>query len=205
MVGLPGSSGTHVLDHLVAQAALEQRRGEGRGGDRFQLVAGLGFQRHRRPLCSISWWRARRRVRQTPFRVKIAALSRSFQDLTSAQLSQQSRADDKAARTRITAMPLRQPTFFIPHGGGPCFFMDDPNGTWTGMAAFLRSLPARLPEPAESHPRGFGPLGDRRLRIHDGAAAVAAVRLLRLSAAHLPNSLRRARAIRRWRTPHRTC
>jgi len=47
-------------------------------------------------------------------------------------------------------MPLRQPTFFIPHGGGPCFFMDDPNGTWTGMAAFLRSLPQRLPEPPKA-------------------------------------------------------
>lgn len=40
----------------------------------------------------------------------------------------------------------RQPTFFIPHGGGPCFFMDDPRGVWTGMEAFLRSLPERLPE-----------------------------------------------------------
>lgn len=40
----------------------------------------------------------------------------------------------------------RQPTFFIPHGGGPCFFMDDPRGVWTGMEAFLRSLPQRLPE-----------------------------------------------------------
>ena len=41
---------------------------------------------------------------------------------------------------------IRQPTFFIPHGGGPCFFMDDPGGVWTGMEAFLRSLPERLPE-----------------------------------------------------------
>ncbi len=40
----------------------------------------------------------------------------------------------------------RQPTFFIPHGGGPCFFMEDPTGDWTSMAAFLRTLPARLPE-----------------------------------------------------------
>jgi aromatic ring-opening dioxygenase catalytic subunit (LigB family) len=38
-----------------------------------------------------------------------------------------------------------QPSFFIPHGGGPCFFMDDPAGTWTGMAAFLSALPANLP------------------------------------------------------------
>ncbi len=38
-----------------------------------------------------------------------------------------------------------QPTFFIPHGGGPCFFMPDPAGTWTTLAAFLRALPANLP------------------------------------------------------------
>jgi aromatic ring-opening dioxygenase catalytic subunit (LigB family) len=38
----------------------------------------------------------------------------------------------------------RQPTLFIPHGGGPCFFMDDPAGNWTGMADFLKSIPASL-------------------------------------------------------------
>ncbi len=43
-------------------------------------------------------------------------------------------------------MAARQPTFFVPHGGGPCFFMPDPVGHWTGMGAFLRSLPDRLPE-----------------------------------------------------------
>ncbi|MDB5656004.1 MAG: dioxygenase, partial [Tardiphaga sp.] len=42
-------------------------------------------------------------------------------------------------------MAIQQPTFFIPHGGGPCFFMDDPTGMWTGMANFLRGLPATLP------------------------------------------------------------
>jgi aromatic ring-opening dioxygenase catalytic subunit (LigB family) len=39
----------------------------------------------------------------------------------------------------------RQPSLFIPHGGGPCFFMPDPAGTWTAMADYLRSLPATLP------------------------------------------------------------
>lgn len=31
----------------------------------------------------------------------------------------------------------KQPTIYIPHGGGPCFFMDGmgPPGTWDGMAA----------------------------------------------------------------------
>lgn len=39
--------------------------------------------------------------------------------------------------------PPRLPTLMIPHGGGPCFFMDPPPGAprlWDGMAAHLRSL-----------------------------------------------------------------
>jgi len=47
----------------------------------------------------------------------------------------------------LSRMTTRQPSFYIPHGGGPCFFMDDPTGTWTGMGDFLRGLPALLPEP----------------------------------------------------------
>src|SRR4051812_4991795 len=42
--------------------------------------------------------------------------------------------------------PKRQPTLYIPHGGGPCFFMDDPHGVWTQMERFLRELPSTLPE-----------------------------------------------------------
>ncbi len=37
-----------------------------------------------------------------------------------------------------------QPSLYIPHGGGPCFFMDDPKGIWTGMGAFLRNYPKDL-------------------------------------------------------------
>ncbi len=44
-------------------------------------------------------------------------------------------------------MAARQPTFYIPHGGGPCFFMPDPKANWIGMWSFLRSLPGRLAEP----------------------------------------------------------
>ncbi|MCB8875242.1 DODA-type extradiol aromatic ring-opening family dioxygenase [Acidisoma silvae] len=43
----------------------------------------------------------------------------------------------------------RLPAYFIPHGGGPCFFMDPPPGgpgTWDHMADFLRSLPGDLTE-----------------------------------------------------------
>jgi aromatic ring-opening dioxygenase catalytic subunit (LigB family) len=43
---------------------------------------------------------------------------------------------------------VRQPSLFIPHGGGPCFFMappaDDPN-RWLPLQAYLQSLPASLP------------------------------------------------------------
>ena len=42
--------------------------------------------------------------------------------------------------------PARQPTLFIPHGAGPCFFMDwNPPGAWDRTAAFLRGIPASLP------------------------------------------------------------
>lgn len=37
------------------------------------------------------------------------------------------------------------PTVFVPHGAGPCFFMDwHPPGTWDRMAAWLRGLAAPL-------------------------------------------------------------
>ncbi len=44
---------------------------------------------------------------------------------------------------------MRQPTLFIPHGGGPCFFMDwtmGPADTWVRMAEWLRGIAATLPE-----------------------------------------------------------
>ncbi len=46
-----------------------------------------------------------------------------------------------------------------PHGGGPCFFMPDPNGTWTKMEAYLqgpRRQPARA---AQGDPDHLWPLG----------------------------------------------
>jgi aromatic ring-opening dioxygenase catalytic subunit (LigB family) len=41
----------------------------------------------------------------------------------------------------------RLPTLFIPHGGGPCFFMDPPAGDphlWDGLAAYLRGIDGSL-------------------------------------------------------------
>lgn len=42
----------------------------------------------------------------------------------------------------------RLPTIYLPHGGGPCFFMDwtmGPKDTWDRTAAYLRGLNASLP------------------------------------------------------------
>ena len=42
--------------------------------------------------------------------------------------------------------PALMPTWYIPHGGGPCFFMDwNPPDAWTRMANFLKGLHLSLP------------------------------------------------------------
>jgi aromatic ring-opening dioxygenase catalytic subunit (LigB family) len=41
---------------------------------------------------------------------------------------------------------VRMPAWFIPHGAGPCFFMDwNPSDTWHKMSQFLKDLPSTLP------------------------------------------------------------
>ena len=52
------------------------------------------------------------------------------------------------AANPANAKPLRQPALYLPHGGGPCFFMDYPPGRnpWAEMGDFLRQLPQTLPE-----------------------------------------------------------
>ena len=48
----------------------------------------------------------------------------------------------------MSRSPGRLPTLYIPHGGGPCFFMDTPPGSprdlWDRMAAYLRGIDASL-------------------------------------------------------------
>jgi len=44
---------------------------------------------------------------------------------------------------------LKQSTIYLPHGGGPCFFMDPPPDEpqrWTAMRDYLASLPSYLPK-----------------------------------------------------------
>lgn len=39
-----------------------------------------------------------------------------------------------------------QPTYYIPHGGGPCFFMEDPHDIWTQTGNFLYEFSNLLPQ-----------------------------------------------------------
>lgn len=45
-----------------------------------------------------------------------------------------------------------QPSLYVPHGGGPCFFMEWPGNehVWDNMAAMLRSIPQRVPQPPKA-------------------------------------------------------
>jgi aromatic ring-opening dioxygenase catalytic subunit (LigB family) len=59
-----------------------------------------------------------------------------------------------SAATIRNGTGTRLPTLFIPHGGGPCFFMDPPPNdphAWDAMAAHLRGIAASL----ESKPRAI--------------------------------------------------
>ena len=47
----------------------------------------------------------------------------------------------------------RQPAIFLPHGGGPCFFMDwtwGPAKTWDATRRFLESIQPSLPSPPKA-------------------------------------------------------
>lgn len=58
--------------------------------------------------------------------------------------------DTMAAQTSATEGAGRLPALYIPHGAGPCFFMEwtmGPPDTWEPMAAWLRSVGERYPSP----------------------------------------------------------
>lgn len=49
--------------------------------------------------------------------------------------------------TSVSSNDKRMPTLFVPHGAGPCFFMDwNPAHAWDATARFLKSVAASLPE-----------------------------------------------------------
>ncbi len=48
---------------------------------------------------------------------------------------------------KANSASAKMPTWYIPHGAGPCFFMDwNPPITWKPMEEFLRGLPTMLKE-----------------------------------------------------------
>ena len=61
-------------------------------------------------------------------------------------------SENRAVRVERNVTPMiqkpgRLPTLFIPHGGGPCFFMEPavgPKDLWNRMAAHLRGLEAQI-------------------------------------------------------------
>ena len=53
----------------------------------------------------------------------------------------------------MTSPAAKMPTLFIPHGGGPCFFMDwtrGPADSWDKTADYLRSILPSLPQPPKA-------------------------------------------------------
>jgi aromatic ring-opening dioxygenase catalytic subunit (LigB family) len=53
----------------------------------------------------------------------------------------------------VSMTTKRMPTLYLPHGGGPCFFMDwkmGPPDTWDRMKAWLASIGGSLPEPPQA-------------------------------------------------------
>ena len=101
------------------------------------------------------------------------------------------------------------PTLFVPHGGGPCFFMDPdggpPDPMWQPMQAYLAGLIASLPE----RPRAILLVSGHWEEDGDHApyrrAARIALRLSRLSRAHLSPALGRAGRARRGASRGRRC
>src|SRR3546814_790908 len=70
---------------------------------------------------------------------------------------------------------MRQPTLFIPHGGGPCFFMDpsDPDRPhcdpmWQPMQDYLAGIVATLPERPGAILLVSGHWEESRFTVHDG-------------------------------------
>ena len=71
--------------------------------------------------------------------------------------------------------PMKQPTLFVPHGGGPCFFMDpsDPQGVhsdpmWHPMQDYLAGLIADLPERPKAILLISGHWETRHFSVHVG-------------------------------------
>lgn len=66
---------------------------------------------------------------------------------------------------------MKQPSFFIPHGGGPCFFLNEDGPVpdeWSRMAGFLSSLISDLPERPRAILVVSGHWEEPRFTVHEG-------------------------------------
>lgn len=70
----------------------------------------------------------------------------------------------------MPAPTSRQPTFFIPHGGGPCFFMEvQPADTWERMRVFLEGMLEQLAERPKAILLVSAHWEERQFTVHHGA------------------------------------
>ncbi|MBA15070.1 MAG: dioxygenase [Sphingomonas sp.] len=67
---------------------------------------------------------------------------------------------------------MKMPTFFVPHGGGPCFFMDHqggpPDPMWRPMQAYLAGVIASLPERPKAILLVSGHWEEKVVTVHTG-------------------------------------
>ncbi len=90
-------------------------------------------------------------------------------------------------------MPVqRQPAIFLPHGGGPCFFMDwswGPADTWKATQHFLEGLASTLPETPKVLLVASGHWEEPDLHGQCSAEAGSDFRLFGISGTYLPADL----------------
>ena len=59
---------------------------------------------------------------------------------------QNTQNNSSTSSTSTPTAATRMPTLFVPHGAGPCFFMDwSPADTWHKLGAYLKGIAAALP------------------------------------------------------------
>ncbi|HEV2135704.1 MAG TPA: hypothetical protein VGR47_15820 [Terracidiphilus sp.] len=93
------------------------------------------------------------------------------------------------------AANTKQPAIFLPHGGGPCFFMDwtwGPPDTWHATQRFLEGLAGTLPEMPKALLVISGHWEEPVFTAGASPAPKLIFDLLRISGAHLPPHLARA-------------
>lgn len=105
----------------------------------------------------------------------------------------------------VSSPARRMPTLFVPHGAGPCFFMDwNPPTAWNAMADFLKGVAATLP----ARPRAILMVSAHWLQPAFSVTGAARPELIYDYSgfpAHTTSCAIRRRASRNWRRAWRRC